>query len=263
MRAMILRLTAALLSVACALGAVAAAAPAHGFGQADGAPDAAADLYREGATGPAADAWRARLAARSDGPHERARLAYNLGVAAHAGGDPLLASAWFEAALRLDPGHGDALHNMEIARADAGIPPRSSGDVTSAALGLLRRVEPVQADWLAFAGALLVLATGLAWSLRGGGALRAAFVAAIALQPIAWAPLVRHAVTQGGDPVMIIAEGQGARVRATPDAAAETLTRLAPGAITERVEEYRGWTKVLARGEERWVEPGAAFPLAR
>lgn len=251
----------ALLVAVLLLSAV--ASPLHASQEGSAATDTAAELYREGAREAAADAWRARLDARVDGPHERARLAYNLGVAAHAEGDPLLAAAWFEAALRLDPGHADALHNLEIARADAGAAPRSSGDITSAALALLRRVEPAHADWLALAGALLVLATGLAWSLRGGGGMRTAFVAAVLFQPVAWAPLVRHAVTSGGDPVMIVAEGKGARVRASPDASAETLTRLAPGVVTERVEEYRGWTKVVARGEERWVEPGAAFPLSR
>ncbi|MEO0660072.1 MAG: hypothetical protein AAFZ87_00910 [Planctomycetota bacterium] len=223
----------------------------------------AARLWRDGARAEAVAAWSERLDARVDGPHERARLAYNLGVAASADGDALRATAWFESALRLDPRNDDAAHNVEISRADAGLPPAASGDLTSAATALMRRFEPHEARLLALGGALLVLLVGLVHGLRGGRRARAAFAVALLAQPLLWAPLVRSLLVEGSDPVMVVAPGAGASVVVTPDSGAESVGRAAPGDVLERVEVYGAWTKVVWRGEERWIPSEDAFALVR
>jgi hypothetical protein len=217
--------------------------------------------FRAGDADRAVVAWEARLDARVDGPHERARLAHNLGVAAHAAGDPLRAVAWYESALRLAPRHRGAAHNLELARADAGLAPKASGDVTSTALGLLRRFERHEAEWLALAGAALVLVLGLLEAFRGGRALRGLWIGGVLLQPLFWGPLVRHALVAEADPVMVVAEG--VPVYAMPRAEGKPLTRLDPGTVTERIETYGDWTKVIVQDEERWIRADAAFPLAR
>ena len=220
-------------------------------------------LFREGDNAGAVSAWTKRLEARTAGPHERARLAYNLGVAAHANGELLRAIAWFEVTLRLDPRNKKATHNLELARADAGLEPKASGDITSAATALLRRVEPHESRWLAFLAALFLVVLGVASSFTENRAARVGFIALLLLQPVLWAPLVRRVLVDGSDPVMVIAKGLGADVHPAPDAGSERLGRVPPGAFLERIEEYQEWTKVLWKGDERWISREDAFPLAR
>ena len=86
---------------------------------------------------------------------------------------------------------------------------------------------------------------------------------ALLAQPLLWAPLVRSLLVEGSAPVMVVAPGAGASVVVTPDSGAESVGRAAPGDVLERVEVYGAWTKVVWRGEERWIPSEDAFALVR
>lgn len=230
-------------------------APLGGAAAMAGPQDAAADpltgtaLWHGGDPAGAEALWRAELERVPPGP-ERARLLYNLGVAAHAGGDPLRAVARFEGALRLAPRDADARHNLDIARADAGLEPADPGTFGAALARLAGAFTRGEAEWLALLGALLGAA---ALILFGAGRARAPAWVMLALCPLLLVPLGRALLSAEEDPVMVVARG-GATVTAFAREGAERLGSLPAGAVVPRVETYGAeWTKIIHRGEERWV----------
>jgi len=256
--------TTLLLTVTLALcGALPVGAAASAAPQAEPGADRGAELWRAGDRDGAVAVWVEALeVARSKGadPRERARLAYNLGVAEAARGEPMRAVAWFEAARRAAPRFDDALFNLELARADAGLEPRIGdglGETLEAAAGTLTRGE---SEWLALLGAALFAAAGLLEALRGGALARRLVLLALLAQPVALAPLALHLADAGTVPYMVVDPG-GTRLRAAPEDGAERVGSLLAGEVVGYLDELPGWTKVRVDGEARWVPSEALFDL--
>ena len=215
------------------------------------------DLWNDGQVEEARSMWLLGLA-RNQAPERQARLLYNLGVAAHVGGDPLRATARFEGALRLLPRYGNALHNRDISRADAGLDPVDSGSIGATFGRLAGAFTRVESEWLALLGAFV---GAVAFACLGLGRARPlAWILLLSL-PVLFVPLGRSLLSGEEDPVMVIAKS-GASVTAFAREGAERLGSLPPGAVVPRVETYgEAWTKVIYRGEERWVESDRVLGL--
>lgn len=242
-----------------------AAEPASG---ASGAPGSASGLAAETGADEGANLWRAgdrtgalrfwmdTLSSGDDlTPRERARLAYNVGVAHHSDGMPLLATAWFETALRLAPRWDAARANRDLSRADAGLDPKDTGIVGS----FVQRFTRGEAEWLAMLGAALIVVLGALDAFRGGAWARGPWLAILAL-PILWAPLVGQIATGGGKVAMVVA-ADGVALYGTPDRGGERLGKFAAGDETYLLDELPGWVKVVDRGEERWIEEDSVLSL--
>lgn len=218
-----------------------------------------ASLWRTGDRDGAVRAWTEALAAEDALAAERARLAYNLGVAAHRDDDPLAAVAWFTACLRIDPRHEDASANLAIARTDAELGDADGGGPASAALGWARRYTRAEAEWLAVLGGVLLLAGGLLEAFRGRPA-RIALVLGLAVQPVLWAPLA-VAIASDVPSAHMVVEPRGLQVYPMPEPSTEKVGKLAAGDVVEALDELPGWRKVRFEGEERWVRDGGLAPL--
>lgn len=251
------------------LAAAAAQVPSDGGGAAPHGMDSVAEsgagpgatLWRTGDKEGARAVWLRRADDESYSAPERARALYNLGVAAFDEGEALTSSAYFEAALRLDPRFEDAAANRRIARAEAGLEPAGGEGITASLIEACKSFSGAEARWLAFGGALLFALVALCDALRGG-AFRGFAWTLLLLQPLAWAPLVVRLATSGTDDVMVVAEN-GTPVWAGPNASGTKLGTLAAGEITGRVDELPEWTKVLYHGEERWVRTDALLSVDR
>ncbi|MEM9800557.1 MAG: SH3 domain-containing protein [Planctomycetota bacterium] len=223
--------------------------------------DLGAQRWRTGDRDGAVSAWAAALDA--DGvdlpPAERARLAYNLGVAEFERGEPLRATAWFEAALRVAPRFDDAAANLELARAEAGLGPRRADDLTATLDAAAASFTRPEAEWLALAGALLLALVAAGEALRGGGWRRAMGLAFL-VQPFFFAPLARHVLVADAQPYMVI-DDEGASLLSAPSTSAKRLGSLDAGDIVEFVDELPGWTRVAVDGEDRWTRADALFAL--
>ncbi len=230
---------------------------AHAQAEEGAGPGAA--LWRSGDRDGAVRAWTDALAAAEASAAERARLAYNLGVAAHRDEDPLLAVAWFTACLRTDPRHQDARANVAVARTDAGLGDVDGGGPASAALGWARRYTRGEAEWLAVLGGVLLLAGGLLEALRGRPA-RLALVLGLAVQPVMWTPLAVAIASDVPDAHMVV-EPRGLQVYPMPEPGTDKVGKLAAGDVVEAVDELPGWRKVRFEGEERWVRASGLASL--
>lgn len=225
---------------------------------AEAGADGGALLWRAGDKELALEFWEARLADEDDIPvRERARLAYNIGVAHHTDGQPLVATGWFEAALRLVPRWAAAQANRDLARADAGLDPKDTGIVS----GFVRQFTRDEAEWLALFAGLLIVVAGALDAFRGGGWRRAPWLA-ILLLPVLWAPLVSYLAQGNGAVSMVVAPG-GAALFGTPDTGAKRLGKLSKGTETLVLDDLPGWVKVLDRGEERWTREESVLSLNR
>lgn len=227
--------------------------------QAEDGAGSGATLWRTGDRDGAVRAWTEALAAADAPAAERARLAYNLGIAAHRADDPLLAIAWFTACLRIDPRHHDARANLAIARTDAGLEDVDGGGPASAALGWARRYTRSEAEWLAVLGGVLLLAGGLLEAFRGRPA-RIALVLGAAVQPVMWAPLAVAIASDVPDAHMVV-EPRGLLVYPMPEPGTDKVGKLAAGDVVEALDELPGWRKVRFQGEERWVRASGLAPL--
>ena len=254
---LVVSLLAASPSGAQDLPGAAAASPA------ESGADRGSVLWRSGDQEGAVAAWAAALEqARADGapPAERARIAYNLGVTEAARGEPMRSVAWFEAALRAAPRLEDASFNLGLARADAGLGPRSGDGLVESLEALARTTTPAEAEWLAVLGALLFAGLGLLEALRGGSWPRRLLLAVALVQPFLFAPLVLHVSERGSEPFMVI-DPAGVQLRAAPEDGAERVGSLKAGAVVNYLDELPGWTKVRVGGEARWVPSEALFGL--
>lgn len=219
---------------------------------------AGAVSWRAGDHERALQLWEARLESGSGlDARERARLAYNVGVAHHTAGEPLRAAAWFESALRLAPRWDDAKANRDLARADAGLDPKDTGIVG----GFVRLFRRGEAEWLALFGGLLILLAGALDAFRGGGWGRGPWLAILVL-PVFWTPLLGHVFQGEAEAVMVIDE-DGAALYGTPDTRGERLGKLGEGAESIVLDRLPGWVKVLDRGEERWTSQESVLSLMR
>ena len=208
-------------------------------------------------------AWVEALeAARSAGaaPRERARLAYNLGVAEARRGEAMRAVAWFEAALRAAPRFEDARFNLSLARAEAGLPPRVGDGLAESLEAAAGAVTRAESEWLALLGGVVLAAAGLLEALRGGALARRVLLMAVAVQPLLLAPLSMQLLRAEPEPHMVV-DPAGLRLRAAPEEGAERLGTLPAGAVVGFLDELPGWTKVSVDGEARWVPSGGLFAL--
>ena len=218
-------------------------------------------LWRAGETAEAKAVWERRADDESLSGGERARALYNLGVAEFDEEDPLVASAYFEAALRLDPRFEDARQNREIARADAGLEPAGGEGITATLIEACKSFTQAESRWLAFGGAVLFALFALGDALRGGRFRGLAWLSLI-VQPLLWAPLGVSLMTSGADEVMVVAEN-GTSVWTGPNRSGEKIGTLAAGTITGRVDELPDWTKILYHGQERWARSDALLRVDR
>lgn len=255
---MFTRMTRGALALLLLVGGVLlGAGSAHAQAEEGAGPGAA--LWRAGDRDGAVRAWTEALAAVEAPAAERARLAYNLGVAAHHDEDPLLAVAWFTACLRTEPRHRDARANLAVARTDAGVGDADGGGPASAALGWARRYTRGEAEWLAVLGGVLLLAGGLLEAFRGRPA-RIALVLGVAVQPVMWTPLAVAIVSDVPDAHMVV-EPRGLQVYPMPEPGTDKVGKLAAGDVVEALDELPGWRKVRFEGEERWVRASGLAPL--
>lgn len=255
---MFTRMTRGALALLLLVGGVLlGAGSAHAQAEEGAGPGAA--LWRAGDRDGAVRAWTEALAAVEAPAAERARLAYNLGVAAHHDEDPLLAVAWFTACLRTEPRHRDARANLAVARTDAGLGDADGGGPASAALGWARRYTRGEAEWLAVLGGVLLLAGGLLEAFRGRPA-RIALVLGVAVQPVMWTPLAVAIVSDVPDAHMVV-EPRGLQVYPMPEPGTDKVGKLAAGDVVEALDELPGWRKVRFEGEERWVRASGLAPL--
>ncbi len=230
---------------------------------AESGADRGSVLWRGGDRDGAVAAWAAALEqARADGAPlaERARLAYNLGVTEAARGELMRSVAWFEAALRASPRMEDARFNLGLARADAGLGPRSGDGLVETLEAAARRATPAEAEWLAVLGAILFAGAGLLEALRGGSWPRRLLLIAALAQPFLFAPLALHLSERGSEPFMVV-DPAGVQLRAAPEDGAKRVGTLQAGAVVTYLDELPGWTKVRVRDEARWVPSGTLFGL--
>jgi len=229
----------------------------------DGAlEDPAVSAYRSGDYPSASVLWE-RALEQAVAPAERSRLCFNLGNAAYRQGEVTMAVAWYTASLRLAPRDADAWANLELARAEAGLEPADTGDLTATLWRGLTSFTRPEGEWLALLGiALLVLAL-LGEALRGGllwGRL-AWTTAGLAL--LLSLPLARHLVIDTEADAMIVAS-TGAQGRSEPRPDAKRLERLAQGLEVTVVDHVPGWVRVQSAAERRlWVSEASVMSLHR
>ncbi len=231
--------------------------------RAEAGADRGSALWRAGDRDGAVAAWMAALdeAGAAGAPlKERARLAYNLGVSEAARGEAMRSVAWFEAALRAAPGLGDARYNLDLARAEAGLGPRTGDGLLESLEAAAGALTPGESEWLALLGALLFAGAGLLEALRGGRWARRWLVLVAVSQPVFFAPLALHLSERGSEPFMVI-DPSGVQLRAAPEAGAERVGSLPAGEVVSYLDELPGWTKVRVGGEARWVPSEALFEL--
>lgn len=219
-------------------------------------------LYRQGDLGSSQTLWLEAL--EGDAPRkERSRLASNLGTAAYREGRTEESVAWFTAALKLDPRNQDLLNDLELTRAQAGMPGLDSGSLVDAASFLLTEWTAAEAGWLGFAGLGLLSLCALLEALRGGRRMAQLLGLAILVQPLFLGPLMAQSWNAGGDPYMVIeAGGVLARSEPRPDSARQA--HLSLGAVYHRLDSWPGWIMLEGDGGQRhWVPEDSAFRLRR
>lgn len=254
---------AAAMALMMVRGSAAAEAPAVGGGAptglqaerestAEDGADAGAVLFRSGEIQGAMELWIAALESGLSSRPERARLAYNLGVAAQAKDDPLAAASWYESALRLEPRMAQARHNRELARADAGLGPAHGDGMTAAGARFASLLIRSEAEWLALGGALLFGIAGLLEAFRGRS-MRKVLWMSVLLQPLFFGPLLWH-LAGGAESMHMVVEPRATPLYALPDFGGGKVGTLDPGEKVVVLDELPGWFKVEAEGEGRWVQ---------
>ncbi len=247
--------TVAVLAAMVLLGPSAAAHPVQGnrkAAPAEEGADSGAVLFRAGETKGAMELWTAALESGEGSNAERARLAYNLGVAAQASEDPLAAASWYESALRLQPRMTQAHHNRELARADAGLGPAHGDGMTAAGASFASRFTRAEVEWLAVGGALLFALACLLEALRGRTFRKAIWMSLI-LQPFFFGPLVWH-LANGAESMHMVIEPGTTALYPMPDFGGGKVGTLDPGDKVAVIDELPGWSKVDVDGEGRWVQ---------
>ncbi len=173
---------------------------------------------------------------------------YNLGTAYYRDGlDGYAAWAWLKA-LRVDPRHDDARHNLRV----AGVAPE-----------LVARVSPP----LRLRGEELFLLASIAWLVAGGAGIgwlirrrrRAPFAAASALFLAVVLAAAGWASTRPAETLIVL---QDAALRAGPNLRADPISTLEAGIGLTPVEHRGDWVRVrTAAGADGWVETTATESL--
>jgi tetratricopeptide (TPR) repeat protein len=218
------------------------------------------EAYRRGDPATAESLWRALV--ESDGDAlDPAVICYDLGNAAFRLDRPLEAAGWYTAALRLEPRHGDAWANLELARERAGLDPADRGDLVDTLRRLAWALTRGELEWtlIALAGALLAVLGVEAF--RGGVALRrSAWVLAVAIALLtglwAWRAAAREQAP------MFVTRTEGAELRSEPRGDSAVVGRAEPAEIVERLDGLPGWERVRATGGQvGWVQADTLLTL--
>lgn len=225
-----------------------------GASMAEDGADAGSILFRSGEVKGARERWTEALESGEASRPERARLAYNLGVAAQAEDDPLAAASWYESALRLAPRMPEARQNRELARADAGLGPAHGDGMTAGAARFASLFTRPEAEWFALCGALLFGLAGVLEALRGRSMRKGIWISLL-LQPFFFGPLLWH-LAGGADSMHMVIEPRPTALYALPDFGGGKVGTLDPGEKVVVLDELPGWFKVDAEGEGRWVQRG-------
>ena len=143
------------------------------------------------------------------------------------------------------------LANLELARAEAELPPGDRGDFTSTLGRLFGALTVPEAERLLLL-ALLVWAGALAGEALRGRAWRLPVVLASALVALAVVPLLVAHAREGAGRVMIVSR-QPLSLLSEPRADATTLLRLGPGDEVRPTDALPGWLKVEADGVRGWI----------
>ena len=220
------------------------------------------DAYRRGAHAEADTLWRACLEEELTDA-ERARVAYDLGNAAWRRERVLEAVGWYSVSLRLEPRAADVWHNLELARAAAGLDPADRGDLRSTVKRLLVSLRPHERRLLVLF-ALVPLALALAAEAFLGGRLwRRLGQGAALLVLLAALPWVHGRMTGDGDPLLVV-RAPSVALRSEPRRALAPIGELRAGDEVERVDALPGWVRVeQPDGTRGWVQEEAVFPLGR
>jgi tetratricopeptide (TPR) repeat protein len=220
------------------------------------------EAYRRGDYAEARAAWRATLAEELD-DQGRARVLFDLGNAYWRLGEALPAIVCYAAAVRLDPRHGAAWQNLELARAKANLPPADAGGLGATARRLLTGLRPSERRALLF-GALVLWSLVLVLEVRFGGAgLRTALSSATVLLVLAAAPWAYgHAAARPSRAPLWVSASGGAPLRAEPLEERAPVGELAALEEVERLDALPGWVRVeRADGLRGWAREEALFSL--
>lgn len=249
-----------LLAALAVLSTLFAAPLASGRSPGQDPSEAGLERFRAGDYASASTLWSEALEAADPGP-ERGRLAYNLGNAAFRRNRFVEAVGWYTAGLRYLPRDGDLWANLELARAEAGLPPADGGSLKDMAARIAGKFTEPESRLLALAGVLLLACMLAGEALRGGRGWRQASLWMLLLLPLFFVPWVRHAL-HPPNAHLVLQSGAGGRSEPRTDAA--TLERLEAGDVLQVFDSMPGWSRVrLDAGDELWVQESALFQLER
>ena len=222
------------------------------------------DLYRRGSYAAAAERFdeAVAIADASLPPAARARLFVARGSAAYRSGDPLTAVGWYTAALRETPRDLDVWHDLELARADAGLEPADRGDLSSTVNRLLGSWRPEEARRLALLGALLLGAAMVVEILVGGRLARWAVGVALLVALGLCGPWIASLVPEVDAPHLVL-RASPVPMRSEPRTELETIHHAEPGQVVARIDELGDWTRIDAEGTLGWVPSQSLFALER
>lgn len=223
--------------------------------------DAAVEAYRVGDEASSAELFEellaSDLAAGARGP-----VFYNLGNVHFRRGDFLRAAAAYTAAAELMPRSGDVWHNLELARAKAGLDPADRGDLAATVDRIAAAVRPrelARAAWVLVALLAVLLAVELR---RGGGGWRVAIalVVALLLADVYWLGQARERLT--ASPAMVVSATE---LHAEPNADHPLGLRVEAGARVTVLDRLgaagsRGaWVRVETEDGPGWIRDDELF----
>ncbi len=229
----------------------------------DAAPDAfelGVDAYRRGQYAEAEAHWHACLA-RPLADESLARVTYNLGNAAWRQGNAFEAIGWYTATVKRAPRNADAWHNLELARAQAGLEPEDRGDLGATARRLVELLRPVEARRLAAFGLGLLALVCLVEALRGGRFARMALFPAALIFAVTSIPWLWGLARVDRDTLLVI-RAPSVALRSEPRLELDATASVDAGEEVERIDALPGWTRVRsADGERGWLPDDAVFDL--
>jgi len=221
------------------------------------------EAYRRGSYAEADAHWQACLG-RSLDDVERARVAFDLGNAAWRREQVLVAVGWYTLAVELAPRDPDAWHNLELARAKAGLEPADRGDLSATLDRISSSLRPEEARLLALAGLGLLALVLLGEALRGGRVWRRLSLCALVLCLLAAVPWLRTLEGRDAGERFLVVRAPAAALRSEPKLALESIASVDAGTEVRRIDRLPGWVRVRTEdGVRGWLQEDALFALDR
>jgi tetratricopeptide (TPR) repeat protein len=197
-------------------------------------------------------------------PHDRAIVLYALGNIAFRSEAFLEAVACYTAASQAEPPSPDLWHNLELARARAGLDPADGGNLM-ATLAHLAALPPEASLWSAAWGLVGLFALVLLVEILRGGWLPKATAVVLALLLACDLALIQHRASSVLErPAMIITPG-GASLCSEPNAERTLGITLEPGETVEVLDtlgtkgQPGAWIKVDAAEGTGWLDESEVF----